>query len=100
MSFLICAVGTAATTGPLYQPQMIGDGDCADISGMKIGKGNQSTRRKPTPAPLCISQIPHDLESGLNPGRRGGKPATNRLLYGAALRRTDTVGLFHIHFTV
>jgi hypothetical protein len=23
---------------------------------------------------------------GLNPGRRGGKPATNRLSYGAALR--------------
>jgi hypothetical protein len=24
------------------------------------------------------------LEPGLNPGRRGGKPATNRLSYGAA----------------
>jgi hypothetical protein len=26
-------------------------------------------------------------DSGLNPGRRGGKPATNRLNYGAALER-------------
>jgi hypothetical protein len=26
----------------------------------------------------------HWLDPGLNPGRRGGKPATNRLSYGAA----------------
>jgi hypothetical protein len=28
--------GTAATTGLLYQPQMIGDGDCGEIGGMKV----------------------------------------------------------------
>jgi hypothetical protein len=28
------------------------------IGGMKIGRGNQSTRRKPTPAPLCPPQNP------------------------------------------
>jgi hypothetical protein len=28
--------------------------------------------------------------AGLNPGRRGGKPATNRLSYGAAKFRTHT----------
>jgi hypothetical protein len=39
---------------------MIGDGDCGEIGGMKIGRGNRSTRRKPAPAPLCPSQIPHD----------------------------------------
>jgi hypothetical protein len=33
--------------------------------------------------PLCPPQIPW-LDPGLNPGRRGGKPATNRLSYGAA----------------
>jgi hypothetical protein len=54
-------LGTAATTGLLYQPQMIDDGDCREIGGMKIGRGNRSTRRKPTPAPLCPRQIPHDL---------------------------------------
>jgi hypothetical protein len=53
-------LGTAATTGLLYQPQMIGDGDCREIGGIKIGKGNRSTRRKPAPAPLCPPQIPHD----------------------------------------
>jgi hypothetical protein len=26
---------------------MIGDSDCGEIGGMKIGKGNGSTRRKP-----------------------------------------------------
>jgi hypothetical protein len=30
--------GTAATTGLLYQPRMIGDEDCGEIDGMKIGK--------------------------------------------------------------
>jgi hypothetical protein len=50
---------TAATTGLLYQPRMIGDGDCGEIVGMKIGRGNLSTRRKPVPAPLCPPQISH-----------------------------------------
>jgi hypothetical protein len=36
----------AATTGLLYQPRMIGDGDCGEIGGMKIGRGNRSIRRK------------------------------------------------------
>jgi hypothetical protein len=43
-------LGTAATSGLLYQPRMIGDGDCGDIGGMKIGRENRSTRRKPAPA--------------------------------------------------
>jgi hypothetical protein len=42
-------VGTAATTGLLYQPRMIGDGDCGEICGMKNGRGKRSTRRKPPP---------------------------------------------------
>jgi hypothetical protein len=47
-------------TGLLYQPQMIGDGDCGEIGGMKIGRGNRSTRRKRAPASLCPPQISHD----------------------------------------
>jgi hypothetical protein len=76
--------GTTATSGLLYKPRMIDADDCGAIGGMKIGRGNQSTRRKPAPAPLCPPQIPHDQTLGSNPGRRGGKPATNRLSYGAA----------------
>jgi hypothetical protein len=60
--FNLCCgtLGTAATTGLLYQTRMIGDGDCGEIGGMKIGRGNRSTRRKPTPAQLSPPQIPHD----------------------------------------
>jgi hypothetical protein len=53
-------LGTAATTGLFYQPQMINDGDREEIGGMKIGIGNRRTRGKPAPAPLCAPQIPHD----------------------------------------
>jgi hypothetical protein len=51
---------TAATSGLLYKPQMIDDGECRAIGEMKIGRRNRSTRRKPAPAPLCPPQIPHD----------------------------------------
>jgi hypothetical protein len=56
----LSSLGNAATTGLMYQPQMIEDGDCGAISGIKIGRGNQSTRRQPAPAPICPSQIPGD----------------------------------------
>jgi hypothetical protein len=34
-------LGTAATTGLLYQPRMIDDGDCEAIGGIKIGRGTE-----------------------------------------------------------
>jgi hypothetical protein len=64
---------------------MIDESDCGATGGMKIGKGNRSTRRKPEPAPLYPPQIPHDQTRARAPGRRGGKPATNRLSYGTAV---------------
>jgi hypothetical protein len=39
---------------------MIDENDCGAIGGMKVGRGNRSSRRKPAPAPLCPPQIPHD----------------------------------------
>jgi hypothetical protein len=33
-------LGNTATTGLLYQPQMIVDGDCVAIGGIKIGRGS------------------------------------------------------------
>jgi hypothetical protein len=51
-------LGTATTSGLLYKPQMIHEGDCGAIRGMKIGRGNRSTRRKLAPAPRCPPQIP------------------------------------------
>jgi hypothetical protein len=53
-------LGTAATSGLVFKPQMIDEGDCGAIGGMKFGRGNRSTWRKPAPAPLCPPQIPHE----------------------------------------
>jgi hypothetical protein len=53
-------LGTSATVGLLYQPRMI-DYDYGAVGGIRIGRGNQSTRRKPAAVPLCPPQIPHDL---------------------------------------
>jgi hypothetical protein len=75
---------TAATVGLLYRPQMIYDGDCGANGGMKIGRGNRSTQRKPAPVPLCSPQIPYDLTRARARAAALGKPATNRLSYGAA----------------
>jgi hypothetical protein len=40
---------------------------------------------------FCPSQNPTLPDPGLNPGRRGRKPATNRLSYGAAYWTTYSV---------
>jgi hypothetical protein len=52
-----------------------------------IGRGNRSTRRKPAPVPLYPPQTPTCCPDA-DPGRRGGKPATNRLSYGMAVIRS------------
>jgi hypothetical protein len=44
----------------LYQPWVIDD-KCGAVGGMRIGRGNWTTQRKPTPLPPCPPQIPHDL---------------------------------------
>jgi hypothetical protein len=46
--------------GLLYQPPMIDD-ECGVVCGIRIGRGNRSTRNKPAPVPLCPPQIPYDL---------------------------------------
>jgi hypothetical protein len=51
---------------------MIGEGDCGATGGMKIGRGNRNTRRKPAPVPLCPPQIPLDQELCIIPWRRMG----------------------------
>jgi hypothetical protein len=54
------------------------------IGGMKISRGNRSTRRKPTPAPHFPPQNPTWQTRSRSPDRSGGKLATNLLSYGAA----------------
>jgi hypothetical protein len=79
------SLGTPAPTSLLYQLRMMDDGDCLEIGGMKIGRVKRSTRRSLPERHVTLSTTnPIWLDPGLNPGRRGGKPATNRLRYGAA----------------
>jgi hypothetical protein len=45
----------------LYQARIVDDGECGTVGGMRIGRGNRSTRRKPAPVSLSPLQIPNDL---------------------------------------
>jgi hypothetical protein len=74
-------LGATATNRPIVPTS--GDYDDGEFGRMMICRGNLSTRRKHAPVPLCPPQTPHALP-GREPGRRGGKPATNRLSYGTA----------------
>jgi hypothetical protein len=71
---------TAATNRPIVPAP--DDYDDGEIGGI-IGRGNGSTRRKPTPVSLCPPQTPQACPDA-NLGRRGGKPATGCLNYGTA----------------
>jgi hypothetical protein len=51
-------LGTSATECPIIPAP--GDYYDGEFGGMKIGKGNRSTQRKHTPAPLSPPQIPLD----------------------------------------
>jgi hypothetical protein len=62
---------------------MIDDGACEEIGGMKTGKGTEVLGEN-LPQRHSSTTNPTWLNLGLNPDRRGGKPATNRLSYGAA----------------
>jgi hypothetical protein len=76
-------LGTATTIGLLYQPRMIGEGDCGEIGGINIGRGTEVLGGN---LPQChfVHHKSYMIDPGLNPGGRGGKPATNRLSYGGA----------------
>jgi hypothetical protein len=69
--------------GLLYQPRMIDDDECESVAGIRIGRGNRSTRRKPAPAPLCPPQIPHNLTWAWT---RAAAVATRRLTVWAMAR--------------
>jgi hypothetical protein len=71
------------------------DDECGSVGRMRIGRGIRSTRRKPTAVPLCPPQTPND-DLGSNPGRRGGKPSTNRLSYCTAIRYFKSRVLFEL----
>jgi hypothetical protein len=51
-------LGTSATEWPIVPAP--GDYDDGEFGGIKVGKGNRRTRRKPATAPLRPPQIPLD----------------------------------------
>jgi hypothetical protein len=110
---------------PVYQTQMIDDGDCGTLGGMKIGRENRSTRRKSATVPLCPSQIPHDLtrvrtravavgsqrltawawhgfsiekSNDLIGNRTGDLPACSIVLQPTMLERAHTKTCMHLYF--
>jgi hypothetical protein len=59
-------------TGLLYQLRMIDEDECGAVSGMRISRGNRSTRRKPAPVLLSTTNPTwHDLVT--NPAAAVGK---------------------------
>jgi hypothetical protein len=60
--------------------------DCGAIDGMNDGQGKSAYSEKPCPNASLSTTNPTWLDSGSNPGRRGGKPATNRLSYDTAIQ--------------
>jgi hypothetical protein len=79
-------LGTAATNRPIVPaPGDYDDGEIGEI----IGRGKQSTRRKTCPNAALSTTNPTCCPDA-NPGRRGGKPATNRLSYGTVMSPIKT----------
>jgi hypothetical protein len=75
--------------GLLYQPQMIDD-ECGAVGGMRFGRGNRSTWRKPAPVALCSPQIPHDLTRART---RAAAVGSQRLTSWAMARPISSVTL-------
>jgi hypothetical protein len=83
---MVCeAIGTAATPGLLCQPRVIvkmiveKQMECRLAGDTEVLGENLPQRH------FCPSQNPTWSDPSLNSRRRGGKPATNRLSYGAAI---------------
>jgi hypothetical protein len=87
-------LGTSATSGQLYLPR--GGCDNGGFCGMKIGRGNRSTRKKPAPAPLCQPQIP--LDQNLTAVAVGSQLLTVWAVWAFwAMARLNSVFVIEVH---
>jgi hypothetical protein len=67
-------LGTAATNKPIVPAP--GDFDDGEFGGMRIGGGKRKYLEKTCPSAALSTTNPTYCPDA-NPGRRGGKPATN-----------------------
>jgi hypothetical protein len=77
-------IGTAATPGLLCQPRVIMKMTVESMMKCRLAGETEVLAENLPQRHFCPSQNP-TCPPGLNPGRRGGKPATNRLSYGVAI---------------
>jgi hypothetical protein len=83
--YLVCETsGIAATRGLLCQPQVIVKIIVEKQMECRLAGETEVLGENLHQDHFCPSQNPTWWDPGLNPGRRGGKPAINRLSYGAA----------------
>jgi hypothetical protein len=80
----------------LYQPRMVDD-ECGAVGGMRIGRRNRSTRRKPAPMPFCPPQTPHVLTSART---RVSTVGSRRLIAWAMARSGGTSNFNIVHHFV
>jgi hypothetical protein len=78
------AIGTAATPGLLCQPWVIVNMIVEKQMECRLAGETKVLIENLAQCHFCPSQNPTLPDLDLNPGHSGGKPATNRLRYGAA----------------
>jgi hypothetical protein len=89
--FLICIVGGVVQTGSTrHIGRSLAYCTCPGwLWGWRIWwnewQGKPKYSQKTSPDAILSTTNPTWPDPGLNPGRRGGKPATNRFSYGAAM---------------
>jgi hypothetical protein len=105
ISFLLSGVrlsplGTAANSGLLYKPQMIDEDDFWSNWWNEIWQGKPKYSEKTYPSATLSPQNPTWQTRSRTPDRSGGKPATNRLSYGAPFFSPISSPLTTRRFTV
>jgi hypothetical protein len=78
------AIGTTATPGLLCSPRVIVKMIVEKQMEYRLAGKTEVLGENLPQRHFCPSQNPTWPDPALNPGRRAGKPATNRLSYGAA----------------
>jgi hypothetical protein len=61
--------------------------ECGVDNGMRIGSRNWSSQKKTHPSAIFPTTNPTWADRGSNPGCYSGKPVTNNMSYGMALRK-------------